>query len=108
MSFEAYSFWNEDYILREKEFLDIVTYVPLDINHSDVWSLKLANLLILVGSSIDFLQSAMMYCLIHNINKKINKLDRWSYKYDLISNELELLLRLQEGGKKVGVTKMIT
>ena len=52
MTFET--FWDEDYLLLEKEFLNFIKYVPLTSEHYDVWSMKLANLLLLIGSSIDY------------------------------------------------------
>lgn len=62
MTFEA--FWEEDYLLLEEEFLDFIKYVPLVENHEDVWSMKLANLLLLIGSSIDsFFKNSLQYCL---------------------------------------------
>lgn len=62
MTFEA--FWDEDYLLLEEEFLNFVKYVPLVINHDEVWSMKLANLLLLIGSSIDsFFKKSFHYCL---------------------------------------------
>lgn len=58
------SFWDEDYILLENEFLKFTKYVPLESEHYEVWSIKLANLLLLIGSSIDsFLKNALPYSL---------------------------------------------
>lgn len=94
MSFEAYSFWEEDYSQREKEFLDILGYIPLDTNHSNVWSLKLANQLLLIGSSIDSsFQSALPYCL-----NNYEQLDS--------STKKELFDILEYGGTKVNGRKM--
>ncbi len=54
----------EDYLLLEEEFLNFIKYVPLVENHNEVWSMKLANLLLLIGSSIDsFFKKALNYCL---------------------------------------------
>jgi len=62
MSFET--FWDEDYLLLEKEFLNYIKFVPLTSEHYDVWSIKLANLLLLIGSSIDsFFKNALPYTL---------------------------------------------
>lgn len=62
MSFET--FWDEDYLLLEKEFLNYIKFVPLTSEHYDVWSIKLANLLLLIGSSIDsFFKNALPYSL---------------------------------------------
>ena len=52
-SFNSYLFWEEDYLPLETEFLNFIRYVPLTEEHKDVWSLKLANQLLLIGSSID-------------------------------------------------------
>lgn len=49
----SYTLWEEDYLNFENDFLDFIKYVPLDEKHDDVWSLKLANQLLLIGSSID-------------------------------------------------------
>lgn len=49
----SYTMWEEDYLYLENDFLDFIKYVPLDEEHDDVWSLKLANLLLLIGSSVD-------------------------------------------------------
>lgn len=48
-----YLFWEEDYISLEEEFMEILRYIPLSEEHEGVWSLKLANLLLLIGSSIE-------------------------------------------------------
>lgn len=62
MSFET--FWDEDYLLLENEFINYVKFVPLVTEHNKVWSIKLANLLLLVGSSIDsFFKNALYFCL---------------------------------------------
>lgn len=51
--FNPYLFWEEDYTSLENEFTNFLKYIPLSKEHEDVWSLKLANLLLLIGSSID-------------------------------------------------------
>lgn len=44
----------------EDSFLELITFVPLSKEHEEVWSLKLANLLLLIGSSIEsFFQCAI-------------------------------------------------
>ena len=48
-----YLFWEEDYTALEKEFIEFLRYVPLSKEHEKVWSLKLANQLLLIGSSIE-------------------------------------------------------
>lgn len=52
-TFDSYLFWEEDYKPLEHEFLEYLKYVPLTKDHEKVWSLKLANQLLLIGSSID-------------------------------------------------------
>ncbi len=87
MNFET--FWDEDYLLLETEFLSYTKFVPLVPEHYDVWSIKLANLLLLIGSSVDsFLKNALPhslsvllseYCLNNHgkIHPRVNDL----YKY---------------------------
>lgn len=53
MQFNSYLFWEQDYLNHEAEFLSYIKYVPLDKINQNVWSLKLAEQLLLVGSSID-------------------------------------------------------
>lgn len=51
-------------MVLEEEFLNFIKYVPLVENHNNVWSMKLANQLLLIGSSIDsFLKNSLQYCL---------------------------------------------
>ena len=106
--FNFYSIWNEDYLQRESEFLEIIKYIPFETDHDEVWSLKLANLLLLIGSSIDsFLQSAMNYCLNQIVKEKNSNLSRLNYNYNEISYELNLLNMLHHGGEKITNRKRV-
>jgi len=51
--FNPYLFWEEDYTPLEDEFINFIRYIPLAKEHEEVWSFKLVNLLLLIGSSID-------------------------------------------------------
>jgi hypothetical protein len=99
MSFNT--FWDEDYILLEKEFLNYIKFVPLAVEHYDVWSMKLANLLLLIGSSIDsFFKNALPYSLEvllseYNLdnesqNNRIDKLN--NYQARLERNNTNIIL----------------
>lgn len=44
--------WQE-YCLLERELREFVEYVPLENEHLEVWSLKLGNILIILGSVLD-------------------------------------------------------
>jgi len=44
--------WDE-YLRLEKDFLDFITYVPLKDEHYSVWSPRLADLLLRIGSNVD-------------------------------------------------------
>lgn len=58
--FNPYLFWEEDYTLLEDEFIEFLKYIPLSKEHEEVWSMKLANLLLLIGSSVEsFFQCAI-------------------------------------------------
>lgn len=41
------------YLNLEKDFIDVTRYVALDKNHGGVWSEKIAQLLLLTGSTVD-------------------------------------------------------
>lgn len=97
----AYLFWEEDYLQREKEFIDFIKYVPPSEKQKSVWSLKLANQLILIGSSIDsFFKQAMPYYLNKNIQKKF--ISRWG-DLKIIHDELVLFDRLKISNVKMNV-----
>ena len=94
----AYLLWVEDYLQREKEFIDFIKYVPPSKNQKSVWSLKLANQLILIGSSIDsFFKQALPYYLNESINSKYA--NKWS-NVQSINDELELFNRLKFSNNK--------
>lgn len=94
----AYLLWEEDYLQREKEFIDFIKYVPPSENQKSVWSLKLANQLILIGSSIDsFFKQALPFYLNESIKSKYNS--KWS-NVQSINKELELFNRLRYSNKK--------
>lgn len=61
--FDSYSFWEENYRNLESDFLNFIKYVPLCEEHEDVWSFKLVNQLVLIGSSIDSFFKCAMYSL---------------------------------------------
>lgn len=74
INFNAYSFWEDDYIPIENDFFSYLKYVPLSKDHKDVWSLKLANQLLIIGNSIEsFFKCILRYYLDerikeHNLN----------------------------------------
>ncbi|WJI09506.1 hypothetical protein FGU46_05065 [Methanobacterium sp. CWC-01] len=85
--FNSYLFWEEDYRSCESEFLEFLTYVPLSDDHYNVWSLKLANQLLLIGSSIDsFFKSAL-----YSLRKK------WIYNHIESNKYYSIGLDLGEG-----------
>ena len=102
----AYLLWEEDYLQREKEFTDFIKYVPPSENQKSVWSLKLANQLILIGSSIDsfFKQSMPFYKHSNkkNNNKKFKKLNLGDFRdlfegyYNQLSKHAVYLLVTRE------------
>lgn len=97
----AYLLWEEDYLQREKEFIDFIKYVPPIENQKSVWSLKLANQLILIGSSIDsFFKQAMPFYLNESIETKYKS--RWD-NIQTIDRELELFQRLEVSNKKMNI-----
>lgn len=91
MTFEA--FWDEDYLWLEEEFLNFVKYVPLVDNHKEVWSMKLANLLLLIGSSIDsFLKNSLQYCLnilIEEYSQEDNNNSQKLSEFEAYQNQLD-------------------
>ncbi len=83
-SFDSYSFWEEDYQNLESDFLNFIKYVPLYPEHEDVWSFKLVNQLLLIGSSID----SFFKCAMHSLKKTfiINPLENGKYNFEYESN----------------------
>lgn len=64
---DSYLFWEEDYKPLESEFLEFITFVPLSEEHKEIWSIKLANQLLLIGSSID----SFFQCAMSSLRKKL-------------------------------------
>jgi len=82
---DSFLSWEEDYKSIESEFLNFVKYVPISKEHENVWSLKLANQLLLIGSSIDsFFKCALASFRRNIIQKHIN-----SPKYGTITFKKE-------------------
>lgn len=93
----SHLFWVEDYLEREKEFMDFISFVPPSKEHDEVWSLKLANQLLLIGSSIDsffkvvlkehVLLSLQLYqencCFINDKTKFIKDMKVWLERLSL-------------------------
>lgn len=100
--FDSYLCWEEDYIQRENEFLDFVKYVPLDDEHDDVWSIKLANQLLLIGSSIDsFFKSAMHFYINSSLTKYYEQCSGiYGYNLDYVTKMNDLHKRLVYSEKK--------
>lgn len=97
----SYLFWEEDYLQREKEFLDFIKYVPPTDKQKNVWSLNLANQLILIGSSIDsFFKQVLPFYLNKSIKQKHN--GQWT-NIKTISDELVLFNRLKISNAKINV-----
>ncbi len=98
--FNPYLFWEEDYTSHEAEFIDFIRYVPLSEEHEDVWSLKLANLLLLIGSSIDSffkcsmtsLRTSMIYDYLE-VSDFSGRVGYIPEEFKTISNLHEILLR---------------
>ena len=59
--FEPDLVW-EQYLVYEEEFLHYLRYVPLDSAHYIVYSIRLADLLINIGSTIDSFLNNAIYC----------------------------------------------
>ncbi|AXV36827.1 MAG: hypothetical protein CIT01_00735 [Methanobacterium sp. BRmetb2] len=77
--------WEEDYKSLESEFLDFIKYVPLSNEHEKVWSLKLANLLLLIGSSID----SFFKCALASFKSRVENHYNYKYNYRGISYTIE-------------------
>lgn len=85
MGLDSYFFWEEDYKSLEADFLEFVTYVPLSEEHMDIWSLKLANQLLLIGSSID----SFFKCAMASLRKQMIQDHIDARKYDFLGLEKE-------------------
>ena len=72
----TYLLWEEDYLQRENELMDFIRYVPPGSEHEKVWSLKLANQLLLIGSSID---SIFKMALKEHVLSSINEYKKFKF-----------------------------
>jgi hypothetical protein len=102
--FDPYSFWEDDYIPLEEEFLRYLKYVPLTSSHKKVWSLKLVNQLLIIGNSIEsFFKSILPFYL----NKKIEQHNKvcpacLGYHNSAIDHILQLKYRLNNNETNFG------
>lgn len=83
--FNPYLLWKEDYISIEKEFINFIQYVPLTVEHYNMWSLRLANLLLLIGSSID----SFFKCLISSLRRDLVYNHIESPKFDYVCVKID-------------------
>lgn len=104
MKFNSYLFWDQDYLNHEAVFLDYLKYVPLDEINENVWSLKLAEQLLLIGSSIDsFLKCAKSSLRNSFIDERlINTFKGICYTYEDFEEESIFYSRLLKNESNMG------
>ena len=92
--------WKEDYIKRENELKEYMKYVPPSKEHEEVWSLELANQLLLIGSSIDSFFKRAIRELLDSFFKNFQIGHHQSSNYSLFLGMRQLSERLEKSETK--------
>lgn len=95
--------WKEDYIKRENELKEYMKYVPPSKEHEEVWSLELANQLLLIGSSIDSFFKRAIRELLDSFFKNFQIGHHQSSNYSLFLGMRQLSERLEKSETKKSV-----